>query len=676
MRIRSLAAAALSLVCLLIPAELPAQRTAQDYLVRWTAGLRRQDEALHRQAWKQVAKDAPGLIGEMVNGLVTGEGAAQMLAQAVAQQAVAESGLGHREEAAWLWHLAQNLDPRHRPLLLAGYGPPGEEMARLTLRQPGQAPAGGPQLLAEGSSEPPRAIHRKEPATPFGLSSARIAEDVEVELVIGADGRLIEPVLLAEPKYPSLAYVALESLRGWRFAPARAGGEAVPGLLRVQVSNVGLRRAVAQAPPAEWRSPESLRVEQAVNERRLADLDARLRRGAWQEAFAEARELVTRLREVGPENGPLAEGLRALALAEAGLGRTEDAVWHWQVARNLQQRLELDAAAYGEAGRLLARHELRSADEPPPGLGAVAVSALGAGATPPRKIAGDEPAVTGFLTSPRIPKWVRLQVVIDEQGRVVAPIARAGRPDALVWAALEAVRTWRFEPARRGGTPVATILDLTLPERRETPLAAALPLTGDLAPVHELLLARQWTKARDKADRLIRKLADEIDDEPRKAAAALAFLALAEAGSGDTDAVCHWQAALSFDSDLYHAGLAAYGPAGALLEASQPWLQPFGEASAADAPDQPVQRPEKISGRPPVYTSAARYAGVTGTVVVESIVGEDGRVYQPRVLKDLPVGLGLNALSAICEWRFKPATLGGKPVKVYYTLTVSFEIRR
>lgn len=33
-------------------------------------------------------------------------------------------------------------------------------------------------------------------------------------------------------------------------------------------------------------------------------------------------------------------------------------------------------------------------------------------------------------------------------------------------------------------------------------------------------------------------------------------------------------------------------------------------------------------GRAPYYTNAARRAGLTGAVVVESIIGEDGRVYQ------------------------------------------------
>ena len=63
-----------------------------------------------------------------------------------------------------------------------------------------------------------------------------------------------------------------------------------------------------------------------------------------------------------------------------------------------------------------------------------------------------------------------------------------------------------------------------------------------------------------------------------------------------------------------------------------------------------------------------------GQVIVESIIDKDGHVLFPRLLQTQPKGLGLAALDAICHWRFKPATLNGEPVKVYYVLTVNFKI--
>jgi periplasmic protein TonB len=88
-----------------------------------------------------------------------------------------------------------------------------------------------------------------------------------------------------------------------------------------------------------------------------------------------------------------------------------------------------------------------------------------------------------------------------------------------------------------------------------------------------------------------------------------------------------------------------------------------------------VTRPEKISGPQPVYTEMARKARVQGVVIVEAIIDENGNVTNARVLKGLPMGLDKAAIDAVQRWKFKPATLQGRPVKVYYSLTVNFQVQ-
>jgi protein TonB len=88
-----------------------------------------------------------------------------------------------------------------------------------------------------------------------------------------------------------------------------------------------------------------------------------------------------------------------------------------------------------------------------------------------------------------------------------------------------------------------------------------------------------------------------------------------------------------------------------------------------------VSRPEIISQVKPVYTELARRARVTGTVIVEAIIDQQGNVTNARVLKGLPMGLDRAAVEAVQKWRFKPALLAGKPVKVYYVLTVNFQVQ-
>jgi TonB family protein len=85
-----------------------------------------------------------------------------------------------------------------------------------------------------------------------------------------------------------------------------------------------------------------------------------------------------------------------------------------------------------------------------------------------------------------------------------------------------------------------------------------------------------------------------------------------------------------------------------------------------------VKRPEKIAGRPPNFTQTARMARTQGVVIIEAIIDREGCVRGVRALQGLPDGLTEAAVDAVRTWAFEPATLDGRPVNVYYTLTVNF----
>jgi len=59
-----------------------------------------------------------------------------------------------------------------------------------------------------------------------------------------------------------------------------------------------------------------------------------------------------------------------------------------------------------------------------------------------------------------------------------------------------------------------------------------------------------------------------------------------------------------------------------------------------------------------------------GIIVIETVIDEHGDVSEARVLKGLDPGFDETALKAIRQWKFKPGTLNGKPVPVFYNLTV------
>ena len=98
-------------------------------------------------------------------------------------------------------------------------------------------------------------------------------------------------------------------------------------------------------------------------------------------------------------------------------------------------------------------------------------------------------------------------------------------------------------------------------------------------------------------------------------------------------------------------------------------------------PEGPIQvggdvlAPTKINAPQPQYTEIARKARVQGVVIVQAIIDKQGNVTNVKILKGLPMGLGEAAVDAIKQWRFKPATLNGKPVAVYYNLTVNFRLQ-
>jgi protein TonB len=105
------------------------------------------------------------------------------------------------------------------------------------------------------------------------------------------------------------------------------------------------------------------------------------------------------------------------------------------------------------------------------------------------------------------------------------------------------------------------------------------------------------------------------------------------------------------------------------------------EAPPEPEPDGPiyvtgdVQKPEKITSPPPVYTEIARKARIQGVVIVQAIIDEQGNVTNVSVLKGLPMGLSEAAESAVKQWKFKPAVLNGRPVSVYFNLTVNFQLQ-
>jgi len=88
-----------------------------------------------------------------------------------------------------------------------------------------------------------------------------------------------------------------------------------------------------------------------------------------------------------------------------------------------------------------------------------------------------------------------------------------------------------------------------------------------------------------------------------------------------------------------------------------------------------MTRPVIVSRNSPQYPETARRLRREGVVIVEATIDRHGNVVDARKLTDPGFGMAEAALAAIRGWRYEPATLDGRPVSVYLTVTVSFQLR-
>jgi TonB family protein len=74
-----------------------------------------------------------------------------------------------------------------------------------------------------------------------------------------------------------------------------------------------------------------------------------------------------------------------------------------------------------------------------------------------------------------------------------------------------------------------------------------------------------------------------------------------------------------------------------------------------------------------VYPPIAQSARVGGIVIIEATLGTDGQVKDVKILRSEPL-LDQAALDAVRQWRYTPTLLGGVPVEVVLTTTVTFSL--
>jgi protein TonB len=86
-----------------------------------------------------------------------------------------------------------------------------------------------------------------------------------------------------------------------------------------------------------------------------------------------------------------------------------------------------------------------------------------------------------------------------------------------------------------------------------------------------------------------------------------------------------------------------------------------------------IKAPTQIKKVQPVYPAEAQAGKVQGIVIMEAIIGVDGRVTDVKVLRSVPL-LDQAAVDAVKQWEYTPTLLNGAPVPVIMTVTVTFNL--
>jgi len=87
-----------------------------------------------------------------------------------------------------------------------------------------------------------------------------------------------------------------------------------------------------------------------------------------------------------------------------------------------------------------------------------------------------------------------------------------------------------------------------------------------------------------------------------------------------------------------------------------------------------ITHPVVINKVNPKYPDEARKEKVMGVVTLETVITEDGTIDKIEVLRSPDERLSKASVEAVSQWTFEPALCDGRPVGVYYDLTLKFRL--
>jgi TonB family protein len=105
-------------------------------------------------------------------------------------------------------------------------------------------------------------------------------------------------------------------------------------------------------------------------------------------------------------------------------------------------------------------------------------------------------------------------------------------------------------------------------------------------------------------------------------------------------------------------------------------LQPSEELGPVTKPGGGITAPKPVLNITPQFSEEARQKRIGDSrVVVEIVIGPDGRVHSSKVVSSPGYGLNEQALRVLPLWRFEPARQGDKKVAVQLSMEFTFNRR-
>lgn len=329
---------------------------------------------------------------------------------------------------------------------------------------------------------------------------------------------------------------------------------------------------------------------------------------------------------------------------------------------------------------------------------------------PDLKVLPRTPAVAEVTPSPTYPEHLNVrrldgevltEIVVGTDGSVRdAKVLNASTSD-FVRPALEAVKHWKFRPARQG--------DLAIEERKIAPLtfeyqAGADEMNTSLLEANGLVLQLPegaTEKSLCDSPPAIVVWVDPVfppellkSGEPAEAEVAFTVNAQGVPENVSVRSASHPDAGLALraavDASLFRPAMLEGKTVEVTLVRKHRFQPPSSSAEENETDEQRLLRAMRAgetvaSGkgldariRPvwrtmPILPAALKEAKVTGNAEVEFVIDRTGRARVPRVLSATQPEFGWAAATAVSQWVFDPPTRGGQPVDVRIRVPMEFK---